>query len=96
MRNKQGEKMFLPAVQLVFQPGAGLLTLLGLFSLRPVEPAGGGEGGWRLLMAMRGSWGARTTGGGGIGCRQVTFSAGSRFGWTEGKNWRCRINSMKV
>ena len=55
----------------------------------PVEPAGGGDGGRRPLMAVRGSWGAGTAGGCGIGCRRVAVSAGSRFGWTEGENWRC-------
>ena len=67
MRNRQGEKTFLPSGQLVFQPGAGLLTLLGLVSVCPVEPAGGGDGRWGPLMAVRGSWGAGTAGGGGIG-----------------------------
>ena len=62
-----GRKKFLPASQLVFRPGAGLLTLLGFVSVRPVEPAGGGDRGWGPLMAVRGSWGAGTAGGGGIG-----------------------------
>ena len=67
MRNQQGEKTFLPASQLVFRPGAGLLTLLGFVSVHPVEPAGGGDRGWGPLMAVQGSWGAGTAGGGGIG-----------------------------
>ena len=41
-----GRKKFLPAGQLVFRPGAGLLTLLGFVFVRPVEPAGGGDRGW--------------------------------------------------
>ena len=53
-------------------------------------------GGWGPLMAVKGSWGARTAGGGGIGCRRVAVLVGSRFGWMEGKNWRCRIAGKKV
>ena len=41
-----------------------------------VEPAGGGDGGWIPLMAVKGSWGAGTAGGGGIGCRQVAVLVG--------------------
>ena len=67
MRNRQGEKMFLPAGQLVFRPGAGLLTLLGLVPVCHEEPAGGGDRGWEPLMAVRGRWHARTAGGGEIG-----------------------------
>ena len=67
MRNRQGEKTFLPAGQLVFRPGAGLLTLLGFVSVRPVELAVGGNRGWGPLMVVRGSWGAGKAGGGGIG-----------------------------
>ena len=67
MRNQQGEKTFLPTGQLVFRPGEGLLTFLGLVSVSPVELAGGEDGGWRPLIAVRGSWGAGTAGGGGIG-----------------------------
>ena len=79
-----GRKKFLPACQLFFRSGAGLLTLLGLVSVCPVEPAGVGAGGWIPLMPVRGSWGAGNAGGGGIGCRQVAVSAGSRIGWTVG------------
>ena len=42
-----GRKKFLPAVQLVFRPGAGLLAHLGLVFVCPVEPVGGGDRGWR-------------------------------------------------
>ena len=48
MKNRQGEKTFLPIGQLVFRPVAELLTLLGLVSVCPVEPAGGGDTGWEL------------------------------------------------
>ena len=91
-----GRKNFLPASQLVFRPGAGLLTLLGLVSVCPVEPAGGEDGGWRPLMAVRGSWGAGMAGGDGIIYRRVAVLAGSRFGWTEFENWMCRIAGKKV
>ena len=69
MRNQQGEKTFLLAGQLVFPQGTELLTLLGLVSVYSVEPAGGGDGGWGplALMVVRGSWGAGTARGGGIG-----------------------------
>ena len=80
-----GRKKFLPANQLVFRPGVGLLTLLGLVSVCPVEPAGGGDRGWRPLMTVRGSSGAGTARGGGIGCRQVAVSAGSRLGGRRAK-----------
>ena len=49
MRNPQGDKTFCPASQLVFRPGAGLFTLLGLVSVCPVESAGGGDGRGRPL-----------------------------------------------
>ena len=73
-----------------------MLALLHLVLVCPVEPGGGEDGIWRPLMVVRGSWGARTARDGGIGCRQVAVLVGSRFGWTEGKNWRFRIASEKV
>ena len=53
-------------------------------------------GGWRPLIAVRGSWSAGTAGNGGIGRRQVAVLAGSRFGLTECQNWRCMIAGKKV
>ena len=47
-------------------------------------------------MAVRGSWGAGSARGGGIGCRGIAVWAGSRFGWTDCENWRCRIADVKV
>ena len=44
LRFRQGEKTFLPTGQLVFQPGAWLLALLGFASMILVEPACGGDG----------------------------------------------------
>ena len=102
MRNQQGEKKVSSMGQLVFRPGTGLLTLLGLISVCPVKPVSGGDRGWRPLMAVRGIWGSGTARGGGIGCRDELLVwrglglGGSRFGWTECKNWRCRIASKKV
>ena len=75
-RNRQGKTTFLSAGQLVFRPGAGLLTLLGLVSVCPVEPAGWGDGGLRPLIVVRGSWGAGTAGGCGIGCKRVAVLVG--------------------
>ena len=66
--------------------------LLGLVFVCPVEPAGGGDGGWRPLMVVRGSWGARTAIGGGIGCRQVAVSADLGLGGlsrSRARRWSC-------
>ena len=38
------------------------------------------RGGWGPLMAVRGSWGAGTAGGCGIGCKRIAVLVGSRFG----------------
>ena len=79
-----GRNNFLPTGQLVFRPGAGWLTLQGLVSVCPVEPAGGGDGGGRPLMVVRSRCGAGTAGSCGVGCRQVAALVGSRFDWAEG------------
>ena len=79
-RNRQGEKTFLPASQLVFRPGAVLLTLLGFVSVCPVEPAGGGDRGWGPWMAVRGSWGAGTAEGGGKDEDELLFQRGLDLG----------------
>ena len=54
-------KNFLPATQLVFCPGAGLLALMGFFFLSSVEPACGGDRKRRPLVAVRGRRSAVTS-----------------------------------
>ena len=64
-----GRKNFVPAGQLVFQPGGGLLALLGFVSVSRVEQTWFGDGRRRPLVAVRGSQSEGTSGGGGLRCR---------------------------